>query len=97
TDVIVDVVGYYGAGGKAAFSTLGDGGMTSPWRIEDSRTLTGANSWLTLAGGYFYGPLAPMNNPRPIEAHVLNVTVTTTSGPGFLSVSPDPYPWERYR
>lgn len=96
-DVIVDVVGYYGAGSKAAFSTLGDSGMTSPWRIEDSRTLTGENTWLTLAGGYFFEPLVPMSNPRPIEAHVLNVTVTTTSGPGFLSVSPDPYPWERYR
>ncbi|MFJ9643668.1 PKD domain-containing protein [Streptomyces sp. NPDC101206] len=96
TDIIVDVMGYYGAGSKAAFSYIGDG-MTAPWRIEDSRRLTGENTWLTLAGGYFYEPLAPMNHPRPIEAHVLNVTVTTTTGPGFLSVSPDPYPWERYR
>ncbi|WP_327281594.1 MULTISPECIES: PKD domain-containing protein [unclassified Streptomyces] len=96
TDVIVDVVGYYGAGSKAAFTSttpgLPEGG---PWRLLDSRRWSG---WPCLAGGYMPMDMDSGNRGGlPVEAYVLNVTVTSTSGPGFLSVAPDPYAMDAYR
>ncbi|MFJ9941448.1 PKD domain-containing protein [Streptomyces erythrochromogenes] len=92
TDVIVDVVGYYGAGSKAAFATwrLGQPAEGGPFRHIDTRGLP-PNSWPCLAGGYYALHLNSGNRyDLPIEAHVTNLTVTTTTGAGHLSVAPDP-------
>ncbi|WP_078622195.1 PKD domain-containing protein [Streptomyces sp. NRRL S-244] len=99
TDVIVDVVGYYGAGSKAAFTSTTPGIPTGgPWRLLDSRRWGGAGTWPCLAGGYMPMDMDSGNRDRlPVEAYVLNVTVTGTSGPGFLSVAPDPYAMDAYR
>ncbi|MEV7583015.1 PKD domain-containing protein [Streptomyces erythrochromogenes] len=98
TDVIVDVVGYYGAGSKAAFTSTTPGiWKGAPWRLMDSRRLP-AGSWPCLAGGYFPMNLDSMNRgDLPIEAYVLNVTVAATTGAGHLSVAPDPYSMDAYR
>ncbi|MEU2390979.1 PKD domain-containing protein [Streptomyces sp. NPDC007369] len=96
TDVIVDVVGYYGAGSKAAFTSTIRGIPSSPWRLHDSRRAP-ANVWPCLAGGYMPMDLRDWNTNMPVEAHVLNVTVTGTTGPGHLSVAPDPYSMDDYR
>ncbi|WP_374774128.1 PKD domain-containing protein [Streptomyces sp. NBC_01310] len=96
TDVIVDVVGYYSPDSKAAFTSTTPGIPTgAPWRIVDSRRWTG---WPCLAGGYL-----PLNmdsgnrNGLPVEAYALNVTVTSTTGAGHLSVAPDPNSMDAYR
>ncbi|WP_159050822.1 PKD domain-containing protein [Streptomyces sp. IMTB 1903] len=92
TDVIIDVVGYYGAGSKAAFATwrLGLPPEGGPFRHIDTRGLP-PNNWPCLAGGYYALHLNSGNRyDLPIEAHVTNLTVTTTTGPGHLSVAPDP-------
>ncbi|MFD7263533.1 PKD domain-containing protein [Streptomyces sp. NPDC059874] len=95
TDAVVDVVGYYSKDSKAAFTSSTPGISAAPWRLIDSRRWSG---WPCPAGGYF-----PLNmdsgnrNGLPVEAYVLNVTVTSTSGPGYLSVAPDPYSADAYR
>ncbi|MBT2479701.1 PKD domain-containing protein [Streptomyces sp. ISL-94] len=96
TDVIVDVVGYYSPDSKAAFTSTRPGTPSSPWRLLDSRRWTG---WPCLAGGYMPTTVGayPVDSRPPIEAYVLNVTVTSTSGPGHLSIAPDPYSMDAYR
>lgn len=95
TDVVVDVVGYYSADSKAAFTSSRPGIDSAPWRLLDSRRWTG---WPCLAGGYMEMNMDSGNrNGLPIEAYVLNVTVTSTTGPGHLSIAPDPYPQDVYR
>ncbi|MGW7440527.1 PKD domain-containing protein [Streptomyces sp. NPDC054849] len=95
TDVIVDVVGYYSPDGKAAFTSTTPGISAAPWRLMDSRRWTG---WPCLAGGYFPMPMDSGNrNGLPVEAYALNVTVTSTTGAGHLSVAPDPYSMDAYR
>ncbi|MFD7557363.1 PKD domain-containing protein [Streptomyces sp. NPDC059835] len=95
TDVVVDVVGYYSPDSKAAFTSTRSRNTSAPVRLMDSRRWTG---WPCLAGGYMEMNMDSMNRGGlPIEAYVLNVTVTSTTGPGYLSVSPDPYPQDAYR
>ncbi|WP_037847598.1 MULTISPECIES: PKD domain-containing protein [unclassified Streptomyces] len=98
TDVIIDVVGYYGAGSKAAFTSTTPGiWKGAPWRLMDSRRLP-AGSWPCLAGGYYPMNMDSMNRGGlPIEAYVLNLTVAGTTGAGHLSVAPDPYSMDAYR
>ncbi|MBD0689491.1 right-handed parallel beta-helix repeat-containing protein [Streptomyces sp. CBMA123] len=82
SDVIVDVVGYYGPGGRSAYLPL------APTRLLDTRDTT---TWQ-------YGPVSPwsyvympMSSGRPdITAFALNATVTDTVSDGHLSVAPDP-------
>ncbi|WKV73517.1 PKD domain-containing protein [Streptomyces sp. PCS3-D2] len=81
TDVVVDVVGYYSPGSKAAYLP------TTPTRLHDSRKydfpVAGQDfRWLPLADG----------DPT-VTAFVLNTTVTDTRGSGHLTVAPDPYTW----
>ncbi|MER6201966.1 PKD domain-containing protein [Streptomyces sp. NPDC001586] len=96
TDVIVDVVGYYGAGSKAAFTSTTPGIPEGPWRLRDSRRLP-PGSWFCLAGGYYPMNLDSMNRgDLPIEAYVLNLTVAATTGAGHLAVAPDPYSMDAY-
>ncbi|MEV7579891.1 hypothetical protein ACIRUY_01170 [Streptomyces erythrochromogenes] len=84
-DVIVDVVGHYGKGSKAALRTI------SPWRAIDTRD-TEAWPGRLPARGYFSQWFAP--EPEGVEAFVFNTTVTNTADDGFLSVAPSPLPWE---
>ncbi|NXY93706.1 hypothetical protein HYE82_04675 [Streptomyces sp. BR123] len=90
--MVIDVVGYYGVGSKAAFATWRRGlpAEGGPVRHIDSRSLP-PNTWPCLAGGYYALHLnSPNRDALPIEAHVTNLTVTTTTGAGHLSVAPDP-------
>ncbi|MFD6971736.1 PKD domain-containing protein [Streptomyces sp. NPDC059979] len=70
THLIVDVVGYYGADGKALFTPV------APKRLADTRT-TGklAPGATTTVAGLPAGALGA----------VLNLTATETTGPGFLT------------
>jgi hypothetical protein len=87
-NVIIDVVGYYEAAGQEA----GGAGFTSlaPTRIVDSRPgsqvgpfsspwAEGSSRPVTVTGG---------DVPSGADAVVLNVTVTDTSAPSFLTASP---------
>ncbi|MFE9631841.1 hypothetical protein [Streptomyces sp. NPDC006463] len=82
TDVVVDVVGYYGPDGKGAYLPL------DPLRLVDTRD----------PGSPVYGPLegqsyiyVPFSDTEPgISGFVLNTTVTNTQGGGYLTVAPDP-------
>ncbi|MCX5607095.1 hypothetical protein OHB39_05795 [Streptomyces sp. NBC_00047] len=85
TDVVVDVVGYYSPDSKAAFMPL------VPNRLLDTRRW--AYGPLPARG---YVPLPIFTGYPGIEGYVLNATVTTTRGDGFLSVSPDPNTWDLY-
>ncbi|WP_316519935.1 PKD domain-containing protein [Kitasatospora brasiliensis] len=95
TDVVLDVVGYFTPDSRAALVS-----GYAPLRLLDSRK---DGSW----GGRKAGPLAARSffamrheadthEPR-VDAWVLNTTVTNTSGPGFLSVTPDPNFWSDYQ
>ncbi|MFI8261120.1 hypothetical protein [Streptomyces sp. NPDC085665] len=77
-DVIVDVTGYYGADGKAAYLPM------ESQRMYDSRT-----SGLPLAGQAYHHE-SVRTSGRALEALVLNTTVTNPPGSGHLSVAPDP-------
>ncbi|WP_051807097.1 PKD domain-containing protein [Streptomyces sp. NRRL F-2664] len=84
-DVIVDVVGYYSPGSKAAYRPV------NPTRLHDSR------EWDFPVPGQDYRWL-PLADGKPwITAYVLNTTVTETRGDGHLSVAPDPHFWADYK
>ncbi|MGP3683945.1 PKD domain-containing protein [Streptomyces sp. IBSNAI002] len=83
TGVVIDVNGYYAPGSQAAYvPSLG-----GSYRILDTRQ-TGSP---LAARDYAHLLAAP-----DIEAHAVNVTVTNTTGVGFLSVAPDPNSPEQY-
>ncbi|MFE9637200.1 hypothetical protein [Streptomyces sp. NPDC006463] len=83
TDVVIDVNGYYTPASQAAYVPSWWG----PARMVDTRQ-TGS----PLAARDYMHLLDAPN----IEAHVLNATVTNTTGAGFLSVAPDPNSREQY-
>jgi hypothetical protein len=80
-DVVVDVNGWF----TDATSLAGGSGFvaTIPGRFYDERQDPNG----PLPGGFFirFG----VNDPRTITALVLNVTVTDTTAPSFLTVWPD--------
>lgn len=83
TDVVIDVNGYYTPDSQAAYVP----NWWGPARTVDTRK-TGS-------------PLAardylPLQEIPDAAAYVLNTTVTNTTGPGFLSVAPDPNSPEQY-
>ncbi|MFH9354559.1 hypothetical protein ACH4J0_36665, partial [Kitasatospora sp. NPDC017646] len=87
SDVLVDVVGYYGQGGRSAYLPV------APTRLLDTRDTT---TWQ-------YGPVDPWNyvympvSGQPgITAFALNATMTDTTSDGHLSVAPDPYNLTQY-
>ncbi|WP_030062149.1 PKD domain-containing protein [Streptomyces novaecaesareae] len=93
TDVIVDVVGYYTPDSRSALVTA-----RVPFRIIDSRK----DSWGRKAGpiparGFLALSLEGDVTTPEVDGWVLNTTVTNTSGPGFLSVDPDPNLWSAYK
>lgn len=75
--VIVDVTGYYGADGEAAYLPV------KPERLEDTRTY----NWPLEAQNY-HKEIQWMASG--LEALVLNTTVTNTKSAGHLTVAPDP-------
>ncbi|MFE4257627.1 hypothetical protein [Streptomyces sp. NPDC056883] len=75
--VIVDVTGYYGADGKAAYLP------GKPERLEDTRTY----GWPLKALDY-HEEIRWIESG--LEALVLNTTVTNTGSAGHLTVAPDP-------
>ncbi|MFF1415603.1 hypothetical protein ACFVX6_38530 [Streptomyces sp. NPDC058289] len=77
TDVIVDVTGYYGADGEAAYLPA------KPERLHDTRTY----GWPLAALSYHEEIQWGANG---LEALVLNTTVTNTKSAGHLTVAPDP-------
>lgn len=83
TQVIADVAGYY-TGGSA--TTAGGFTSLSPSRVLDTRTAGG-----TIAANSSRSVQVTGNGGVPssgVSAVVLNVTVTETTGGGFLTVSP---------
>ncbi|MFD3938442.1 hypothetical protein ACFWSF_05055 [Streptomyces sp. NPDC058611] len=84
TDVVVDVVGFYSPANKAAFRP------SEPFRTIDTRDPDNRPEGKVPARGYI-SQLYP--EPEGLEASVFNVTVTNTTGSGFLSVAPDPNAW----
>ncbi|MFD9126429.1 right-handed parallel beta-helix repeat-containing protein [Kitasatospora sp. NPDC059571] len=87
-DVVVDIVGYYSAGGRSAYLPL------TPERLLDTRDASWKYGQLD-NGEYIYMPLAA--NEPDITGFVLNTTVTRTTGVGFLTVSPDPNSLSQYQ
>jgi hypothetical protein len=85
--VIADVLGYYSDGSTSAGSRLT---TTTPFRILDTRTGQGTATSAPLS------PTATMNLavsgvngiPADVTAVVLNVTVTDTTAPSYLTVWP---------
>ena len=84
TDVVADVVGYFGAsGGAARFSALapvrildsrdGTGGFTTPWDASTARTLPVAG----IAGV-----------PADAKAVIVNLTVTNATAASYLTAWP---------
>ncbi|WP_143685596.1 PKD domain-containing protein [Streptomyces sp. 1331.2] len=93
TDVVVDVVGYYTPDSRSALVSA-----RVPFRIIDSRK----DSWGRTAGpiparGFLALSLEGDVTTPEVDGWVLNTTVTNTSGPGFLSVDPDPNLWSAYK
>ncbi len=80
-DVIVDVVGYYGANETGAFMPV------DPERMLDTRDPA---TWLggPLKGRYY--AYLPMTTRTDIPAFVFNATVTNTGDDGHLTVASDP-------
>ncbi|MDY0814572.1 PKD domain-containing protein [Kitasatospora purpeofusca] len=85
SDVIVDVVGYYGDGGSAYVPS-------SPARLADTRNVAGGS---VSSQGYLYMGLG-LEAPE-FTGFVLNSTVTNTRTDGHLTVFPDPNSIDRYR
>ncbi|HUY07965.1 MAG TPA: fibronectin type III domain-containing protein [Candidatus Dormibacteraeota bacterium] len=94
SDVVVDVSGYYGTtGGGADFTPM------VPYRICDTRAssvsgLDDACTGLTLGEGGSGGTLTLQvagegGIPTGVTAVVLNVTVTDTTAPDYLTIYPD--------
>ncbi|MFD9307367.1 hypothetical protein ACFWCB_32640 [Streptomyces sp. NPDC060048] len=89
TDVVVDLVGYYGTDGSGSFVPL-----EKPVRRLDTRAWT---KGATPARGYTYITFSPDPEEDGVTGYVLNTTVTNTRGDGFLSVAPDPNTLEQYQ
>ncbi|MEU9143986.1 hypothetical protein [Streptomyces sp. NPDC048349] len=83
TDVVIDVNGFYTPDSKAAYV---------PSRYGPSRLLDTRKTGTPLAARDYMHLLYAPN----VEAHAVNVTVTNTTGVGFLSVAPDPNTPEQY-
>ncbi|MGW7461647.1 hypothetical protein [Streptomyces sp. NPDC054797] len=83
-DVVVDVVGYYSPGSKAAYLPV------TPTRLYDTR------DWGLALPGQDYQHLALGAHDLSITGYVLNTTVTNTEGDGHLTVSPDPNTTSQY-
>ncbi|MFJ6622952.1 PKD domain-containing protein [Kitasatospora sp. NPDC091335] len=93
TDVVIDVVGYYTPDSRSAFVS----GSVS-LRLVDSRTNRWGRPAGPLHGRDFYAMRNESDTTTPrVDGWVLNTTVTNTTGPGFLSVTPDPNFWSDYQ
>ncbi len=80
-DVVIDVVGYYGANEMGAFMPV------DPKRLLDTRDPT------TWGGGPLKGryyAYLPMTTRTDISAFVFNATVTDTGADGYLAAASDP-------
>ena len=88
TSVVVDVVGYYSAASKSAYVPF------SPTRFLDTRD---KKEW---SGGPLvndsYAWIAVADGSPDVTAFVFNTTVTSTTGTGYLTVSPDPNTLDAY-
>ncbi|MER5759631.1 hypothetical protein [Streptomyces sp. NPDC002082] len=94
TDVVIDVVGYYGAGSLAAYEPA-----VVSYRTMDTRKDTwwsGNKSGPVPARSYLPVYLPHDEDADPVVAWVLNATVTNTTGEGFLSVAADHNEWSDY-
>lgn len=88
TNVLVDIVGYYGVNGNGAYLPV------TPQRILDSR------KWQygpITPGGYAYTYSTLSTTDRNVISFVLNTTVTDTQGSGYETVSPDPNSLQAYQ
>ena len=84
TDLVADVVGYYGAG-----AGYGAGVFGSPSRILDTRDGVGAAKVPVPAGGTIkITPASTSGFIAPDETDILNVTVVNEKSNGFLTVFP---------
>ncbi|MFF1871391.1 hypothetical protein [Streptomyces sp. CB03911] len=91
-DVVVDVVGYYTPESRSAFVAA-----VVPFRVVDSRKDKWGRKAGPLAARSYYAMRNEGDTTTPhVDGWMLNITVTNTSGPGFLSVAPDPYFWSDY-
>ncbi|WP_159400245.1 hypothetical protein [Streptomyces sp. XY431] len=84
SDVIVDVVGYYGDGGSSFVPV-------PPQRLQDTRNVPDGS---ILSQNYAYLRLSP--SYRKFTGFVFNTTVTNTQADGHLTVFPDPNSNEQY-
>ncbi len=82
TSVIADVVGYYSASGKSAYVWM------TPTRYLDTRDKSNKNTYGAIPSGLY--DWISVNGDKGYTAFVLNTTVTSTKGTGYLTVSPDP-------
>ncbi|WP_406091108.1 PKD domain-containing protein [Kitasatospora purpeofusca] len=85
SDIIVDIVGYYGGGGSAYVPT-------TPLRLADTRDVPGG---AISSQGYAYMRLGA--GAPEFTGFVLNSTVTNTQTDGHLTVFPDPNSLEQYQ
>ncbi|MFE4970973.1 hypothetical protein ACFRAR_02505 [Kitasatospora sp. NPDC056651] len=92
-DVVLDVVGYFTPDSRAAYVP-----GYSALRLLDSRKDSWGRKAAPLAARSFFAMRHEADTHEPhVDGWVLNTTVTNTSGPGFLSVSPDPNFWSDYQ
>ncbi|MFE4517639.1 hypothetical protein ACFRMQ_25970 [Kitasatospora sp. NPDC056783] len=92
-DVVLDVVGYFTPDSRAAYVP-----GYSALRLVDSRKDSWGRKAAPLAARSFYAMRYEADTREPrVDGWVLNTTVTNTSGPGFLSVAPDPNFWSDYQ
>ncbi|MFF1414456.1 hypothetical protein ACFVX6_32490 [Streptomyces sp. NPDC058289] len=95
TDVVIDVVGYYGADSPAAYVPAG-----VPYRVVDTRKdkwWGGKKSGPVPARSYLPVFLPQDQDIHPVVGWVFNATVTNTTEVGFLSVAADHNEGSDYR
>ncbi|MFI5761807.1 hypothetical protein ACIA8F_12785 [Streptomyces sp. NPDC051563] len=95
TDVVIDVVGYYGADSQAAYVPA-----SAPYRALDTRKdkwWSDRKSGPVPARSYLPVYLPHDEDRDPIVGWVLNATVTNTTEVGFLSVAADHNQWSDYK
>ncbi|MCX5129983.1 hypothetical protein OG898_28330 [Streptomyces sp. NBC_00193] len=95
TDVVVDVVGYYGADSQAAYVPA-----WVPYRAMDTRKdkwWADKKSGPVPARSYLPVYLPHDEDLAPVVGWVLNATVTNTTEVGFLSVAADHNQWSDYK
>jgi len=83
-DVIVDVSGYFTDATTAGLALT----PQSPVRIADSRSALGCSAKLGPAGTCTLQITGLNNVPAGAKAVILNVTVTNTTAPSFLTIYP---------